>query len=163
MTEAIKELELKGELIEAEGSFAFARKAKEFDGKDEEGNKTQGLNTIYNGLLQRKTDSLVDFWVCAAAKKKNIKREHIEDAIESVIEENDDTIELIQGALDVLDNSGFFKQEIANFWLNVSQGYKAAEKENREKMKNSAQLLKGMHTAIVTGEEPPEEEDEATA
>lgn len=161
MTEPIKALEIKGKDIEAKGSFAFSRKSKEFDGKDEEGNKTEGLNKIYNGLLQRKTESIIDFWECAAAKEKTIQRKHIEDAIEAIIEEQDDTMPLLQGALDVLDNSGFFKQQIANFWLNVGQGYKAADKEDREKMKASAGLLKGMHTAVVTGEEPPE--DEATA
>lgn len=161
MTEPIKELEIKGKDIEAKGSFAFSRKAKEFDGKDEEGNKTEGLNKIYNGLLQRKTESIIDFWECAAAKDKSIKRQHIEDAIEAIIEEQEDTLPLLQGALDVLDNSGFFKQQIANFWLNVSQGYKAADKEDREKMKASAGLLKGMHEAVVSGEEPPEDEETA--
>lgn len=158
MTEPIKTLEIKGKDVEAKGNFAFARKAKEFDGKDEEGNKTEGLNKIYNGLLQRKTESIIDFWECASAKEKSIQRKHIEDAIEEIIEREDDTIGLLQGAIDTLDNSGFFKQEIANFWLNVRQGYKAADKEDREKMKASAGLLSGMHEAIVTGEEPPEEE-----
>lgn len=100
----IKQLEIKGKDIEAKGNFAFARKAKEFDDRDEEGNKREGLTKIYNGLLSRKTDSIIDFWECAAAKEKSIKREHIENAIEQIIEEEDDTLPLLQGALDVLDN-----------------------------------------------------------
>lgn len=153
----IKELEIKGKDIEAKGNFAFARKAKEFDDRDEEGNKREGLTKIYNGLLSRKTDSIIDFWECAAAKDKSIKREHIENAVEAIIEEEEDTLPLLQGALDVLDNSGFFKQEIKNFWLNVQQGHKAADAENKEKMKASAEILKGMHNAIMNGEEEPEE------
>lgn len=153
----IKQLEIKGKDIEAKGNFAFARKAKEFDDRDEEGNKREGLTKIYNGLLSRKTDSIIDFWECAAAKEKSIKREHIENAIEQIIEEEDDTLPLLQGALDVLDNSGFFKQEIKNFWLNVQQGHKAADAEDKEKMKASAEILKGMHNAIMNGEEEPEE------
>ncbi|MCK1976074.1 tail assembly chaperone [Jeotgalicoccus huakuii] len=153
----IKQLEIKGKDIEAKGNFAFARKAKEFDDKDEDGNKREGLTKIYNGLLSRKTDSIIDFWECAAAKDKSIKREHIENAVEAIIEEEEDTLPLLQGALDVLDNSGFFKQEIKNFWLNVQQGHKATDAENKEKMKASAEILKGMHSAIMNGEEEPEE------
>ena len=153
----IKELEIKGKDIEAKWNFAFARKAKEFDDRDEEGNKREGLTKIYNGLLSRKTDSIIDFWECAAAKDKSIKREHIENAVEAIIEEEEDTLPLLQGALDVLDNSGFFKQEIKNFWLNVQQGHKAADAENKEKMKASAEILKGMHKAIMNGEEEPDE------
>lgn len=163
MTEPIKVLTIKGKDFEAKGSFAFAKKAKEFDGRDEEGNKTEGLTKIYNGLLQRKTDSIVDFWECATAKDRSIKRTHIEEALSDIIEAEDTTLTLIQGAVDVLDNSGFFKEEIRNFWMNVSQGYKAVEAEKREQMKASAAMLRGNHKAILTGEEPENEDDEETA
>lgn len=164
MNEPVKVLEIKGKDIEGKGTFLFSERAKQFGKKDKDGNEGDGLNAIYTGLLQSKTESIVDFWECCAAVDKTIQRKHVEEAIFAVIEENEDTIELLQGAIDILDNSGFFKRDTKTFWLNVNQSYRAAKPEEgqtiqeaREAAKEHSKMLKIMHQAIVTGEEPEEE------
>lgn len=160
----IKNLTIKGKDFEAKGTFEFQTRAKQFSKKDKEGNDTDGLSAIYMGLLQSKTNSIVDFWECVAAHDKAIQRKHVEEAVMAVIEEQDDTLELLQGAIDILDNSGFFKRDTKTFWLNMKQGYKAAKPEQgqtmeeaRQAAKEQLQVLDIMHQAIVTGEEPVEE------
>ena len=53
--------------------------------------------------------AIVDFWECATAYlgKSAPKREDIEAEIMEIIERENDTLNLLQGALDVMNNSGF--------------------------------------------------------
>lgn len=160
----IKTLTIKDKDIEAKGTFLFSETAKKFSKKDKDGNDTDGLSAIYTGLLQSKTASIVDFWECCAAGRKDVQRKHIEEAVMEIIEEQEDTLELLQGAIDVLDNSGFFKQDTRTFWMNVNQSYRGAKPEKgetieeaREAAKEHTKLLTILHQAIVTGEDPEEE------
>lgn len=153
MTESIKTLEIKGDEVEAKGSFLFARRAKEYAVKDKDGNETPGLNAIYLGLLQRKTDSLLEFWDCATAHQTKFKKTHIEQALAEVIEEKDDTIELIRGAIETLEDSGFFKQEINTFWDNVNMSHQTVKgEEKKEEAKQSAETMKSLRRRIMEPE-----------
>lgn len=156
----IKELTIKGKEFEAKGNFLFLEKAKTFAKKTKDGEEGDGITSIYTGLLQRKAQSILEFWQCVVAKDKSIKPEHVDEAITEIIEEQGDTIELIRGAVDVLDNSGFFKQETRTFWMNTEQSYKMAQpkegetkEEARAAAKEYTQVLKDLHKAIMNPEE----------
>lgn len=156
MTESIRELEIKNEVVEAKGSFLFGERAKEYSTKDKDGNETPGINAIYLGLVQRKSDALLNFWNCATAHQGKFKETHIKQALSEVIEEKEDTIELIRGAIETLEESGYFKQEIKGFWLNVKQNHKAVKgEEAKEEAKASAQSLVDMYDAVM---DPAKEE-----
>ncbi len=156
MTESIKELVIKDQQVEAKGSFLFGERAKEYATKDKDGNETPGINAIYLGLVQRRTDALLNFWDCATAHVTRFKKSDIQKALAEVIDEKEDTIELIRGAIEVLEGSGYFKQEIRGFWLNVRQSYKQAKPEDgqtkeeaKEAAKESAQSLVDMYEAVM--------------
>ena len=57
--------------VEAKALFAFDFKAKKFaeDTKDKDGKTvtTPGFNVIYNGILERDTVAIANFWECATA------------------------------------------------------------------------------------------------
>ena len=138
----ITTLNINSEEIEAKTVFAFDHKAKQFarDEQDENGKTTKvsGFNAIYNGLLERDTNAIADFWECATAYlgKKAPKREDIEDALMNIIDEKDDTIELLQGALDMMNNSGFFKQKSRAYWLQMNQSIPMVKEEEKESTKH---------------------------
>ena len=151
----ITELTINGEEYEAKGSFMFDKKAKEFatDTKDEKGNdvKTPGFNVIYNGILERDADALANFWECALAYKgkRAPKRQEIEEALQEVIEENEDTLELLQGALDVMNNSGFFKQKSRLFWSQMNIAPTMAKKDEKETTIAGIDFMKNNYKEIM--------------
>ncbi|WP_311047489.1 tail assembly chaperone [Staphylococcus epidermidis] len=59
---------------------------------------------MYNGILERDPIAIADFWECATAYlgKNAPKREDIEQTLMEIIDEKQDSIELLQGALQVL-------------------------------------------------------------
>lgn len=155
----IKVLNINGEEIKAKAIFAFDQKAEKFatEEKDDKGktNTVAGFNNIFNGILERDTNSIADFWECATAYlgKKAPSREDIELALTEVIEEKEDTLELLQGALDVLNNSGFFRQKSRLFWLQMNEAPKMVKTDEKESTKNGIQFMKDNYKEIM-GEEP---------
>ncbi|MDU2218681.1 MAG: tail assembly chaperone [Staphylococcus epidermidis] len=105
------------ELVEAKATFLFDKAAKKFakDEQDENGKTTKvsGFNAIYNGILERDPIAIADFWECATAYlgKNAPKREDIEQTLMEIIDEKQDSIELLQGALQVLNHPSMVKEE----------------------------------------------------
>lgn len=150
----ITELEIGDVKYKAKGSLAFDRKAKDFATKNEEGKKEgTGIQAIYNGLLNRNSESIIQFWICALAHKKELKEKDIEEAVEKIIDEKDDTIELLQGAVTVLNDSGFFKQQIKMFWFQMSQAHKLVKDDEKEEAKKAHEYMKETYV-ILTGKQP---------
>lgn len=155
----ITTLTINDEEIKAKATFLFDKKAEKFatEEKDNEGktNKVAGFNNIFNGLLERDTNSIADFWECATAYlgKNTPKREDIELALSEVIEAKEDTLELLQGALDILNNSGFFKQKSRLFWTQMNIAPTMVKEDEKESTKNGIQFMKDNYKEIM-GEEP---------
>ncbi|PTE43370.1 tail assembly chaperone [Staphylococcus equorum] len=148
-------ININGEEIKARATFNFDMKAEKFteEREDEKGKKEKvpGFNAIYNGILSRNTKSIADFWECATAYlgKKAPKREDIEEALMKVIEEKDDTIELLQGALDLMNNSGFFKQKSRAYWLQMIQSIPMIKEEDKETTKYGIEMMKNNYKEIM--------------
>ncbi|MGW7888610.1 phage protein [Staphylococcus xylosus] len=149
----IKELTINGEVYKAKGSFFFDQRAEKYATEDKEGNVVDGFSNIYQDLLNRKTTALHRFWDCALAYKQNGPSfEEIMKKLDEYIEENG-TIELIQGALDVLSNSGFFKEQTGQFWKQMNAGKKMAKDEDKETVQEGIEFMKQNYKDIM-GEEP---------
>ena len=109
----ITSLTINNEEVKAKATFMFDKTAKKFatEQEDNKGRKQtiSGFTNVYNALLERDTVAIVDFWECATAYlgKSAPKREDIEAEIMEIIERENDTLNLLQGALDVMNNSGF--------------------------------------------------------
>lgn len=150
----ITELKINGEEYKAKGSFFFDQRAEKYATEDKEGNTVDGFSNIYQDLLNRKTKALYEFWDCALAYKQNGPSfEEIGQAIEEVIEEKGTTLELIQGALTVLSNSGFFKEQTGQFWKQMNAGKKMAKDEDKETVEEGIKFMKENYKDIM-GEEP---------
>lgn len=155
----ITTLNINGEEIEAKAVFAFDHKAKQFarDEQDENGKTTKvsGFNAIYNSILERDSNAIADFWECATAylNKKAPTREQIETALMEFIDNNGDTLELLQGALDVMNNSGFFKQKSRMFWTQMNSAPSMVKEDEKESTKNGIEFMKNNYKEIM-GELP---------
>lgn len=151
----ITTLQINGKEITAKANFAFDIKAAKFDEEQEDENgkkqKVPGFTAIYNGILERNTKSIADFWECATASlnKKAPKREDIEAALMDIIDEKQDTMELLQGALDVLNNSGFFKQESRTYWTKMHQSIPMVKAEEKEMTKHGIEMMKNNYKEIM--------------
>lgn len=155
----ITTLNINGEDVEAKAVFAFDHKAKQFSREEDDGKggKTNviGFNAIYNSILESDTNAIADFWECATAylNKKAPTREQIETALMEFIDKNGDTLELLQGALDVMNNSGFFKQKSRQFWLQMNEAPSMVKEEEKETTKNGIEFMKNNYKEIM-GELP---------
>lgn len=144
--------------VKAKAVFAFDKKAKKFaeDTTDKDGKTvtTPGFNAIYNGILERDTDAIANFWECATAYlgKNAPSRDEIEEALFEVIEEKEDTLELLQGALEVLNNSGFFKQKSRLFWTQMNKAPQMAKGEDKETTKAGIEFMKENYKEIMNVE-----------
>lgn len=144
--------------VEAKATFFFDKAAKKYSEEttDEKGQTitTPGFTVIYNGILERDTDAIAKFWECATAYLKTPPtREQIELALNDVIEEKQDTLELLQGALEVLNNSGFFKQKSHLFWKQMNMAPKMAKEDDKESTKTGIEFMKSNYQEIMN-EEP---------
>lgn len=154
----ITTLKINGEDVEAKALFAFDIKAKKFSeetkGKNGETIVTPGFNIIYNGILERDTNAIANFWECATAylSKNAPSREDIENALAEVISEKEDTLELLQGALNVLNNSGFFKQKSKMFWIQMNKAPQMAKAEDKETTKADIEFMKENYKEIMDAE-----------
>ncbi|EZY71816.1 tail assembly chaperone [Staphylococcus aureus] len=150
----ITALTIDGKEVQAKATFMFDIKAEKFASEaDKEGTKEKisGFRNLYNNLLECKTISIVDFWECATAYMTNNapKRKDIESAVMAVIEEENDTLGLLQGALDVLNNSGFFKQESRAYWMQMNKAPSMAKEEEKENVKNGIEMMKENYKEIM--------------
>ncbi|MDW4095171.1 tail assembly chaperone [Staphylococcus saprophyticus] len=153
MVEMIKTLTVNGKEVEAKGSLMFDIEAKKFSEKDKE-NTVPGFNVVYNKLINKDNEGILDFWQCATSHLADKpSKEDIFNAIQNVIEEKQDTKELLAGALDVMTNSGFFKQKTRQYWMNVSNGEKMAKKEEKEQAKIGHEMMVENYKDIM-GVEP---------
>ncbi|WP_051575114.1 tail assembly chaperone [Sporolactobacillus terrae] len=135
-------LNIKDKQIEAKIAFAFDRRANEKYTNPEQKGVT-GMETIYQKLLDGDTNGLAEFWDCATAylKKGQPTRDLIEEAIETVIDEERNADRLFKEAFKALDESGFFSKKLKNFWKNLN---KAEEFADDEKELKQAKLMKDM-------------------
>ncbi len=150
----ITTLNINGKEYEAKATFFFDKVAKKFSTEetDENGKKVKspGFNVIYGGILERETDSIADFWECATAHEKvKPSREDIETAIMEEIEKSNDTINLLQGALQVMNDSGFFKQKSRLYWSQMQKAPKLAKEDDKETTKAGIEFMKENYKEIM--------------
>lgn len=150
----ITTLNIKGKEYEAKATFFFDKVAKKFSKEETDENgkkvKSSGFNAIYGGILERETDSIADFWECATAHEKvKPSREDIETAIMEEIDKTNDTINLLQGALQVMNESGFFKQKSRLYWSQMQKAPKMAKEDERESMKAGIEVMKENYKEIM--------------
>lgn len=132
-------LEINGTEHKAKVSFNFARRAddrykstqKTKDGEYE----VSGVETIYQDLLGYKMEGIAKFFDCALHNTKDRpKLEDIEAAIDSEIEKGDEAIDaLFRSAFTALDQSGFFKRQLNEFWKNIELAERMAKDEKEKK------------------------------
>lgn len=155
----IKELQVKGETIEARGSFKFAQQAdaykkkQEVDGRQQE---TDGITVIFGEILERKMSGLAKFWHCASAVKFKNKftLEDIEDALDQKINDEDvRPIEFFKGAAEVMNESRWFEEEVGNFWLMLNRSKKFSKAEDKEQAESYVEMTVENYKEI-TGKEP---------
>ncbi|MFJ9462152.1 tail assembly chaperone [Viridibacillus arvi] len=133
----IKEKELEGKC-----TFKFDRVSDEkYNSQDKNGNDVGGFSTIYMGLLQSDIKALPQFWDCALShlsSKEKPSLTEIDKALEARIEDEEEGLEqLFKEAFKTIDQSGFFKLTVKNFWKNLNMvegmGGTDEEKEQNEK------------------------------
>lgn len=152
--EPITELEFKDAKLKAKGTFLFDIEAEKYAKTDKDGNTTSGYHEILQGILNRNPLSIVHFWDCALAHIKNRPtKEEIQDVIQDVIDKEGTTLGLLQGAVQVLGESGFFKEQFKMYWFQISQGSKIVKAEEKEEAENAVLVLKETYKTL-TGKEP---------
>lgn len=127
---------------EAKTNFKFEKLAdKKYRNKD---NELSGLESIYQDLLSFKASALVAFWDCATAhyKKEQPIVDDIEDALEQLIESDESEVDrLFKEAFKSLDESGFFKKQLNEFWKNLDIAEKMADDEKELKQIQTAKKM----------------------
>lgn len=152
--EPITELEFKDAKLKAKGTFMFDIHAEKYAKEDKDGNEGSGYHEILQGILNRKTIAIVHFWDCALAHVKNRPSiQEIQDVIQDVIDKEGTTLGLLQGAVQVLGESGFFKEEFKMFWFQFNQAPKLVKKEDKEEAENALPFMKETYRTL-TGKEP---------
>jgi hypothetical protein len=137
-------LTIDGKQYEAKANFKFERVAdKKYKGEKGE---LSGLEQIYQDLMSYKSSALIAFWDCATAhlaKDNQPSVEKIEEALSIVFENDPDAVEqLFKDAFQTVDNSGFFRLQLREFWKNLDLIDKLAKDEQE---KEQAQLAKKMY------------------
>lgn len=114
-------LNVNGKDYEAKVTFKFNSLAKEkYYGEDKEGNKTSGINNIYEKLLNYEPEGLIGFWDCAVNHiKDRPKAFQIEEALEVAIEKAGESEILFKDCFKAMDESGFFKTQAKKFWKDL--------------------------------------------
>ncbi|MFT4415324.1 tail assembly chaperone [Fredinandcohnia humi] len=138
-------LTIDGKQYEAKANFKFERVADKKYKQEKKENELSGLEQIYQDLMSYKSSALVAFWDCATAHyvKNQPSLEKIEEALSELIENDPDAAEqLFKEAFQTVDNSGFFKLQLKEFWKNLDLIDKLAKDE---KEKEQAQIAKEMY------------------
>ncbi|WP_332238877.1 tail assembly chaperone [Sporolactobacillus sp. KGMB 08714] len=147
-------LSIEGKDYEAKLTFAFAKLAdkryKLVQKNDEKGKAdlvTGGLENIYQHLMNYDANGLLAFWDCALEiynrKKAKPSLEQIEDALSAVLESGEDE-RLFKEAFAAIENSGFFRLKIKDYWKNLDLVDKLAKNEEERKQ---SRMAKEMFTA----------------
>lgn len=133
---------IEGQQFTAKANFKFERLAdKKY--KDDKG-ELSGLEKIYQDLMSYKIGALVAFWDCALAQygKDQPSVDKIEEALAEIIESGEEETErLFKDAFQTVDNSGFFRLQLKEFWKNLDLIDKMADDEKELKQ---GQLAKEM-------------------
>ena len=151
----ITSLTINNEEVKAKATFMFDKTAKKFatEQEDNKGRKQtiSGFTNVYNALLERDTVAIVDFWECATAYlgKSAPKREDIEAEIMEIIERENDTLNLLQGALDVMNNSGF-QAEITSILDTDEPSAIVSQRREKEGAKAGIEMMKNNYKEIMT-------------
>lgn len=135
-------LTIDGKQFEAKANFKFERTAdKKYKTKEE----ISGLEQIYQDLMSYKVSALLAFWDCATAHyhKGQPSPEKIEDALSEIIENGDEeTVEqLFKDAFQTVDNSGFFRLQLKEFWNNLNMIDKMAKDEQEKEQGKMAREM----------------------
>lgn len=137
-------LTIGGKSYEAKTNFKFEKLAdKKYKDPNKE-NELSGLEVIYQELLSYKVSGLLKFWVCATAHygKDQPSLELIEEAIEAELEENKDNEEFVyKEAFQTLDNSGFFRLQLKEFWNNLNMIDKMVKDEKEKEQAIAAREM----------------------
>lgn len=139
-------LTIDGKQYEAKANFKFERVADKKYKDKHENQELSGLEKIYQDLMSFKISALLAFWDCATSHlaKNQPSVEKIEDALSYIIEnEDEETVEkLFKDAFQVIDNSGFFRLQLKEFWKNLDLIDKLADDEKEAKQ---GQIAKEMY------------------
>ena len=150
-----KELTINNHIYEAKGTFAFSRQAKKYAENEADKGQSDGVTTIFMGLLQLDPEYLVKFWHCATAHNKESKLaiEDIEAKIEEIAEQEGDLTPYFKSALEVLNEGGYFKGKFQNLWFMMNNQIKKQKGEEKEKTQAQIEMLKEMYKN-TTGKAP---------
>ncbi|MEN2765836.1 tail assembly chaperone [Ornithinibacillus xuwenensis] len=134
-------LEIDGKQVEAKASFKFERTAEKKYRDDKQ--EYSALEKIYQDLMAYKTGALLKFWDCATSHhgKNQPSVEKIENALEEQIE-NGDVEQLFKDAFRTIDESGFFRLQLREFWNNLDLIDRLAKNEEE---KEQAKVAKEMY------------------
>jgi hypothetical protein len=125
-------LTIAGKQFEAKTNYKFEKLAEKKYKNQHKENEMSGLESIYQDLLSYKVAGLANFWDCATAHYGNGQpsKEDIETAIEDFIDQNpEEDVKLYQDAFQAIDNSGFFRLQLKEFWNNLDLIEKMVEDE----------------------------------
>lgn len=138
-------LTIDGKQFEAKANFKFERTAEK-KYKDEKG-ELSGLEKVYQDLMSYKASAIIAFWDCATSHyaKGQPSIEKIEEALIEIIENGteEEIEQLYKDAFKAVDNSGFFRLQLREFWNNLDLIDKLAKDETE---KEQAKLAKKMFT-----------------
>lgn len=156
-------LEVNGISYQAKGSFMFETLAnKKYSSTNRNNDKIKGFNTIYQELLDESIEALVKFWDCAVAHlAQRPSYDAIVEALTKKVEEEGTTVNLLRGALEVLDESAFFKRNSQKFWNNGKLAVKLSKtEEEKEEAEEANEMLRAMYKDLMgyyPGEKPKEQ------
>jgi hypothetical protein len=135
-------LTIENRQYEAKANFRFERLAdKKY--KDEKG-ELSGLEKIYQDLMSYKISALLAFWDCATAHyvKNQPSIDKLEEALTEIIDEDPDATEqLFKVAFQTVDNSGFFRLQLREFWNNLDMIDDMAADETEKKQGQMAREM----------------------
>ena len=137
-------LTIAGKQYEAKTNFKFEKLAEKKYKNQSNENEMSGLESIYQDLLSKKISGVAKFWDCATAHygKDQPTIEEIETAIENFIDENpEDDVKLYEEAFQAIDNSGFFRQQLNEFWSNLNMIEKMVDDEKELKQAIAAKEM----------------------
>ncbi|WP_026866627.1 tail assembly chaperone [Jeotgalicoccus marinus] len=159
MTESITEIRINDKIFKAKGTYLFGKTAKKYTTSevDEETGKkleTDGVTSIFMGLMQQDPDKLIEFWHSATSHylKEQPSFEEIALAIEDIAEK-EDLKPYFVGALRLLNEGGYYKGKLKTLWFMMERSTQTKNQEEKKKAEESKELFKELYEEI-TGKPP---------
>lgn len=154
------QITINNHIFQAKGSVAFSRTAKQYAGKTEHKGKeveSDGVVSIFMGLMQQDVEKLIQFWHCATSHEKNNKLtfDEIEEFFMDEIDKGTDMLEYFKSALEVLNEGGYFKGKMKTYWFMMNTSARAKSKEEKEESLAQVEMFKNLYQEI-TGKTPYE-------